>query len=269
MKIGLNSGIFPAAWDPSQKVEATARVGGTGLEINIDANQLWTQRLDGAGSRVLRRQAQDAGVAITSLCLNAHWVFNLASPDVRIRDIGVSLILDAIEMAEDLGATAVLVPGCDQAQSPENRWELFRDGVMQAVARAEKRGVVLALEGVGKPFLFDSALLLRMIEECGGSESLGIYLDVGNSTSGGMDPAAEIRAAGQRSVLCHVKDWNPDKPLERRLGGGGVDFSRSLAALREIGYDGFLLVELPPDPEDGDVVARESVEFMTRILQTA
>lgn len=268
MKIGLNSGTFPATWNPSQKVEATARVGATGLEINIDANQLWTQRLDGPARTALRRQAQDAGVVITSLCMNAHWVFNLASLDVRIRDLGVSLLLDAIEMAAEVGASAVLVPGCDQDQSPENKWELFRDGVMQAVARAEKSGVRLALEGVGKPFLFDSAKLLRMIDDCGGSESLGIYLDVGNSTSGGMDPAAEIRTAGQRSVLCHVKDWNPDKPLERRLGGGGVDFPRSLAALREIGYDGFLLVELPPDPTDGDVVARESVQFMARMLQS-
>lgn len=268
MKIGLNSGIFPATWNPSQKVEATAKVGGTGLEINIDTNQLWTQRLDTAARTTLRRQAQDAGVAITSLCMNAHWVFNLASPDVRIRDLGVSLLLDAIEMAEQLGATAVLVPGCDQDQSPENSWELFRDGVMQAVTQAEKSGVTLALEGVGKPFLFDSALLLRMIDDCGGSDSLGIYLDVGNSTSGGMDPAAEIRTAGQRSALCHVKDWNPHDPLARRLGGGGVDFPRSLAALGEIGYDGFLLVELPPDPADGDAVARESVEFMGRLLQS-
>lgn len=266
MKIGLNSGTFPATWNPSQKVEATARVGATGLEINIDANQLWTQRLDRSARAALRSQAQDAGVAITSLCMNAHWVFNLASPDVRIRDLGVSLLLDAIEMAEELGATAVLVPGCDQDQSPANSWELFRDGVMQAVGRAEKSGVSLALEAVGKPLLFDSALLLRMIGDCGGSDSLGIYLDVGNSTRGGMDPAAEIVAAGQRSVLCHVKDWNPQNESERLLGGGGVDFPRSLAALREIGYDGFLLVELPPDPADGDAVARHSIGFLASLL---
>jgi len=262
MKIGLNSGIFPATWTPAEKVEATARVGASGLELNIDTNQLWTQRLDREERRALRRQAADAGIQITSLCLNAHWVFNLASPDVRIRDIGVSLLLDALEMAESLGATALLIPGCDQEQSPANKWELFRDGVMQGIGRAQQSGVRLALEAVGKPFLFDTALLLKMIDECGGSDVLGIYLDVGNSTRGGMDPAAEIRAAGQRSILCHVKDWNPDNPADRRLGAGGVDFPRSLAALEEIGYDGYLLVELPPDPADGDVVARHSIGFL-------
>jgi sugar phosphate isomerase/epimerase len=266
MKIALNSGIFPAAWTPAQKVEATARVGAVGLEINIDATQLWNQRLDGAARKALRQQAQAAGVAITSLCMNAHWVFNLASPDVRIRDIGVSLLMDAIEMAAELDAHAILVPGCDQDESPANKWELFRDGVMHAIARAQKAGVKLALEAVGKPFLFNTEKLLQMIDDCGGSEALGIYLDVGNSTSGGMDPAAEIRAARGRAALCHVKDWNPANRNERRLGAGAVDFAASLAALRDIGYDGYLLVELPPNMDDPDAVARDSVRFLQGIL---
>jgi len=267
MKIGLNSGIFPATWTPAQKVEAAARVGAAGLEINIDARQLWTQRLDAAARQALHQQADDAGIAITSLCINAHWVFNLTSPDVRIRDLGVSLLMDTIDMAHDLGAGAILVPGCDQEESPAHKWELFRDGVMHGIARAEQAGVKLALEAVGKPFLFNTEKLLQMIETCGGSDALGIYLDVGNSTSGGMDPAAEVRAAGDRGVLTHVKDWNPDNRSERRLGAGGVDFERSFAALRDLGYDSYLIVELPPDPADPDAVARHSVQFLQEALR--
>lgn len=266
MKIGLNSGIFPATWDPAQKVEATARVGAVGLEINLDATALWNQRLDRAARRQLRQQAQDAGVTIPSLCLNAHWVFNLASPDPLIRTVGVRLMIDAIEMAAEVGAHALLIPGCDQDQSPANKWELFRDGVLQAMGHAQKHGVRLALEAVGKPFLLDTAKLLQMIADCGGSDTLGIYLDVGNSVRGGMDPVAEIRAAQGRAVLCHVKDWNPHDPTERRLGGGGVDFGPSMAALGEMGYADFVLVELPPDAADPDTVARHSVEFMREAL---
>jgi L-ribulose-5-phosphate 3-epimerase len=262
MNIGLNFGIFPATWSPEQKVEATARVGAAALEINIDTNALWTQRLDAAARTALRKQADDAGVALSSLCLNAHWVFNLASPDPRIRAIGISLIWDAINLAADLGAAAVLIPGCDQDESPENKWELFRDGVMHGIARAEQAGVTLALEAVGKPFLFDTAKLLEMIDACGGSQALGVYLDVGNSTGGDMDPAAEVRAARSRATLCHVKDWNPANRNERRLGAGAVDFDASLAALREISYEGPLIVELPPDPADPDRVARESIQFL-------
>jgi L-ribulose-5-phosphate 3-epimerase len=262
MQIGLNFGIFPVAWTPAQRIEATARVGASALEVNIDANALWTQRLDSTARKTLRQQAADAGVVIPSLCLNAHWVFNLASPDRRIRDIGVSVISDAIDLASDLGATALLIPGCDQEESPANKWELFRDGVMQGVTRAEQAGVTLALEAVNKPFLLDTAKLLAMIEACGGSKALGIYLDVGNSTSSGLDPAAEVRAAQGRATLCHVKDWNPANPTERKLGAGAVNFETSFAALDDIGYSGPLIVELPPDPADPDAVARHSVQFL-------
>ena len=267
MKFALNSGILPGAWSPAEKLEAAARVGAEGLELNIDANALWTQRLDRSARQALRQQAQDAGLLWTSLCMNAHWVFNLASPDVRIRDVGVSLLIDAIDLAQDLGASAILVPGCDQPQSPENRWQLFCDGVLRAVARAERAGVTLALEAVGKPFLFNTEKLLQMIEDCGGSSALGVYLDVGNATSGGMDPAAEIRAAGGRATLVHVKDWNPANRAERQLGAGAVNMTASLAALREIGYDGYLVVELSPDPDEPDAVARHSVQYLADALR--
>ncbi len=263
MKIGLNSGIFPATWSPAEKVAATARVGATGLELNIDGNQLWTQRLDHEARRALRQQAEAANVAITSLCMNAHWIFNLTSPNQRIRELGVSLMLDALDMAHDLGAHAVLIPGCDQDESPANKWELFRDGLRQGIARAEEKGIKLALEGVGKPFLLDTAKLLQMIDACGGSAALGIYLDIGNSTSSGLDPVAEVRAARGRAVLTHVKDWNPTNPPERYLGAGAVNFAASFAALQEIGYNDYVLVELPPDPVDPDAAARKSVEFLS------
>lgn len=262
MKFALNSGIFPGTWSPSEKLAAAARVGAAGLELNIDANQLWTRRLDADARRALRQQADDSGVVFTSLCLNAHWTFNLASPDIRIRDVGVSLILEAIELAHELDAKAILVPGCDQEESPANKWDLFRDGVMQGVAKAKQAGVVLALEAVGKPFLFNTEKLLQMVDACGGSEALGLYLDVGNSTSGGMDPAAEVRAAGDRATLIHVKDWDPADRSKRLLGSGGVNFETSFAAIREIGYDHFLVVELPPDPADPDAVARHSLDFL-------
>lgn len=269
MKIGLNSGIFPKSWSPAEKLEATVRVGATGLELNIDADQLWTRRLDGATRSRLVQQARAAGVAWTSVCLNAHWIFNLTSPDVRIRDLGSSLLLEAIDLAHDLGAGVVLVPGCDQPESPENAWELFRDGVMQGVARAEQAGVTLALEGVGKPFLFNTEKLMQMVEACGGSRALGIYLDAGNSTRGGMDPGAEIRAACGRAAMVHVKDWDPAGAGPLLLGAGGVDFPTSIAALREIDYSGFVLVELPPDPADSDAVARHSVDYLQNILDVS
>jgi sugar phosphate isomerase/epimerase len=101
-----------------------------------------------------------------------------------------------------------------------------------------------------------------MVEDCGGSQALGIYLDVGNATAGGLDAPAEIRQAGDRAAMVHVKDWDPANRKVRRLGAGAVDFDACFTALRDIGYDGYLIVEIPCDPADPEAVARDSLAFL-------
>jgi sugar phosphate isomerase/epimerase len=266
MRISLSSMIFPGAWAIDQKLEGAARVGAAGLELTIDANQLWTRRLNNRARAQLRRQASDLGLGFSSLCMNAHWVFNMASPDVRIRDLGVSLLVESVELAHDLGAGVILVPGCDQEESPTNKWALFRAALVQAITPAEQAGVVLGLEAVGRSFLLNSRKLRRMIEACGGSQALGIYLDVGNAAAGQMDPAAEIRTAGKRAAMVHVKDWDPSDRGRSFLGAGAVDWTRCLPALKEIGYNGYLTVELGVDRADPEKVARESVRFLRGLL---
>ncbi|MFH1183557.1 MAG: sugar phosphate isomerase/epimerase family protein, partial [Chloroflexota bacterium] len=248
------------------KLEGTARSGASGLELAIDAGQHWTRRLSKGARTQLRRQASDLGLAFSSLCINAHWVFNMTSPDVRIRDLGISLLVESVELAHDLDAGVILVPGCDQEESPASRWALFRSALMQAITPAEQAGVVLGLEAVGRPFLSNSRKLRRMIEACGGSQALGIYLDVGNATAGLMDPAAEIRTAGNRAAMVHVKDWDPADRGKAFLGAGAVDWARCLPALKEVSFDGYLTVELAADRSDPEKVARESVRFLQSML---
>lgn len=267
MHIGLNSGIFPKHWSPGEKLEAAARAGATGLELNIDADQLWSRRLDRDDRRQLAQQARDAGVTWTSLCLNAHWIFNLTSPDARIRDLGAGLLLEAITLARELDADVILVPGCDQPESPLNKSELFRDGVMQGIAKAEATGVTLALEEVGRPLITNTQQIIEIIDACGGSQALGVYLDVGNATRANLNPAAEVRAARGRAAMVHVKDWDVSGG-QARLGAGAVDIVPALAALREIDYSGFVVVELAPDPSDPEVVARHSVQYLRNMVMS-
>jgi L-ribulose-5-phosphate 3-epimerase len=137
---------------------------------------------------------------------------------------------------------------------------------MQGIAKAEQAGVTLALEEVGRPLVLNTAHILELIDACGGSRALGIYLDVGNATRRGLDPAAEIRTAKGRAAMVHVKDWDPNGRGSGRLGAGAVDFRAPVAALQEIGYTGFLVVELAPDPADPNVVARESVDYLQNLL---
>jgi L-ribulose-5-phosphate 3-epimerase UlaE len=264
MQLGVNSGIFgrPLGWE--ERIAAAGDLGYGGIELNVDANALLPRIWDGGRRAALRALAAERGVALTSLCLNAHWAFNLASPDARVREIGVDLLLEAIGLAADLGAPTILVPACDtQEVTTESPYRLFRRNLARCLADAERAGVRLAVEAVGKPFLLTTSQIRGLIAELA-SPCLGVYLDVGNATGSGLSAPDEIRAAEGLALLCHIKDTGG-----RFFGRGAVDFPACLGALREIGYDGFLNVELAPEPDDPLATARKSKAWLDELMRDA
>jgi len=91
------------------------------------------------------------------------------------------------------------------------------------------------------------------------SRYVGLIADVGHLKLGGSDPAEVIQTFHQRLVLVHLKDVRPDAyELARQnrdavgrltarfceIGHGVVDFPAVIATLREIRYQGWVIVEL-------------------------
>ena len=75
-----------------------------------------------------------------------------------------------------------------------------------------------------------------------------LLLDVAHWQQGGGDPAAAIRRHRDRLALLHLKDVETiptgDGYRFVELGRGRVDLPAVFAALREVGYDGWAVVEL-------------------------
>lgn len=92
-------------------------------------------------------------------------------------------------------------------------------------------------------------------------ERMGICLDVGHYLVGGGDPVTAIRALGQRVTHVHLKDVDPAvltrlqagalvglghgirERVFTELGAGMLDIDGVIAALAELDYAGWLIVE--------------------------
>lgn len=83
---------------------------------------------------------------------------------------------------------------------------------------------------------------LRSVTEFAG-ESVGVCLDTGWSLTSGDEPVARIRALGPRLRALHLRNQWGEKPTEW-LGEGDTDMAECIAALKEIGYDGWLTTEI-------------------------
>lgn len=166
-------------------------------------------------------------------------------------------LVEAIETAAVLGASNVLMAffgrgdlrhrdeNGDFVNESQGEFASYRldeekvssvvDTLVQVIPRARDAGVALGLENT-----LTAAQNLEIIERVG-SQWLQVYYDLGNSTGNGYDVPAELRLIGNDRVCeVHLKDWST--PL---LGSEGcmVDNAAAAAALAEIGYDKWLVLE--------------------------
>ncbi|MCX7887759.1 MAG: sugar phosphate isomerase/epimerase, partial [Verrucomicrobiae bacterium] len=113
-----------------------------------------------------------------------------------------------------------------------------------------------------------SPLEMRGLIDEVGSPGVGLLFDTGNIIPFGF-PEQWIRILGPRIREVHLKDY-------RRAVGtihgfvslleGDVNWPEVMSALREIGYDGFLIAEVFPYRHYGGAVLAQTSEAMDRIL---
>lgn len=102
-----------------------------------------------------------------------------------------------------------------------------------------------------------------------------LQLDVAHYAQGGGDPVAAIRKYGSQILFLHLKDVetrtpspgeNPPRPFRFvELGRGRVDLPAVMKALGEVGFNGWIVVELDAVP-DGARSPKEAAELNRRYL---
>lgn len=219
---------------PESVFEVAAELGLDGIELGFGENDLAT---DPAQRAATRERAAAAGVLVPSLCIGCLNRGGFSSDDPKVRSRAGELVEASIDAALEFGAQVVLVPFFYQAH-PGNAVEMSRviGGFRDVARKAEAAGVTLGYEGE-----LPAEGVLRLIESVG-SNALQCYYDIGNAVWLGHDPLEELRLL--RSVICqvHVKEFT-QKLNDRLLGEGNVPVAEACDVLREIGYDGWIVLE--------------------------
>ncbi len=140
---------------------------------------------------------------------------------------------DSIRITHALGTRVLLLPFFGKwALETRQEMEYVGDALRDLAAEAEQVNVILGLENT------NSAEDNVRIMERSRSKNVRVYYDVGNSTGYGFDVVKEIRWLGKERICqIHLKD-NPNY-----LGQGKIQFVPIMAAIREIGYSGYLVLE--------------------------
>lgn len=281
MKAAYSLFSFAQDADFAACVELVARAGYAGVEPVLSENGYLTPRTTDEEILAMGRLARQHGLAIPTLGVWSLWEHNLLSDDAAVRQKARDIIRFQLHAARLLGADTILVvPGyveTEFASKPEvipydvayrRAVEAFR----ALAADAAREGVRIGMENVWNGFLLSPLETARLVDEVG-SEWFGVYFDVGNVMHIGL-PQQWIEILGKRIFKIHLSDYRRGQAglgAFVDLFAGDVDFKAVAAALRGIGYDDWLTLEMLPNyrqfPEVSPFSNKYAVDKIVRMCE--
>ncbi|MCU0229486.1 MAG: sugar phosphate isomerase/epimerase [Bryobacterales bacterium] len=252
LKLGVMDGVLGLATDPACFAKAK-ELGVAGVQVTLGRPAKKGTSLP-LSSKALQEKmlaaSAAAGVPIVSTYLDV-----LHDDCLKNSDKASQWVLDGIQITKALKAK-ILMPvffgKCELAT---------HGGIEKAVAAFKDLAPAALDEGVtiGMESLLTAKQSLFVLEQVD-SPALKVYYDVGNAANMiGVDPASELRIYGAQN-LCqiHFKD-------KAYLGQGKVDFPAVYAALNEIGYQGYGVLETNAPTKDTDADLKRNLEFLASL----
>ncbi|MCW2802908.1 MAG: inosose dehydratase [Propionibacteriaceae bacterium] len=238
-----------------QAVRDIAAAGYTGTEM-FDGNlAAYRDRPD-----ELRNLLADNGVELVSVYTGANFIY----PDILPDEL--DKVRRSCELAATFGAQRLVVGGGARRASgtrPDD-YDRLAESLDQVHEIAASHGLVASYHPHLSTIVESPDELAQLLPRT----RIAFCPDTAHLAAGGGDPAALIRQYGERVAHVHLKDVRLDPVEFFPLGQGSLDFADILAAVKEVGYDSWLLVEL--DSYDGDPLeaARISKVYLEQVLAT-
>jgi len=257
MRIGAMDGALGQPWP--DLFQFAAELGFEGVELGVGADYADTMLWSPEGQRELKALAAEAGVQIASVCVHAFWQISFSNPDEQVRTRAGQMAREAAAAAAAVGAKVLLFPvTSDEGVSPEDGKQRWVEGMKGCGQAAEEQGVIFGLENVGRSPAKTAAALAETVDAIS-SPAVKAYYDPGNAVWGGLDPVPEIKHLGARIAQVHIKDPGGDL-----LGQGKADLPAVIAALKEVGYDGWLILETSAT-DDPRAAGKHNLEYLRKL----
>lgn len=243
-RLAMNQATTRKAWGSADSIEGCARHG-------YEAVGLWRDLVSENGFRATRNQLRDLGLAVSGYNRIGPLVGDSITSKRVIIDSGKKVIEEAayLEAGCVFLFTGGLIPGRSTLQDAQS----FTVECLSDLAPfAASAGVPIAIEPLHPMLAGDRGCINTLSHAndiCAQFESgVGVVADLYHTW---WDPAlyAQIRRCGAQYLLgVHVSDWLvPTAHLltdRGMMGDGVIDFASTMNVLNEVGYDGFIEVEI-------------------------
>lgn len=259
MKIGVIPDSFQV---PFKDAVILARdMGVKGLQPYATRGELSPENLTKEDRADILKYVKNNGLVFSALCADFGLHFN----EKGTNEEGILRTMAMMDLAVDFD-TKVITTHIGKVPEDENSEEYYN--IVNTIERLGKYG-----DKIGVSFATETgpemAIKLRGILEKADTKSAKVNLDPANFVMcAGQDPVEAVHILKDYIVHTHAKDGvklSDTDYEEYPLGQGGVPFPEYLAALKEVGYDGFLTIEREAGATRFQDI-KNAVAFLTDIL---
>jgi len=277
MKLGVITDCFRLPVRPA--IERAAALGFDGVQIYATGGEFCPAALDAAARAEYKKLFKILNLQVSALCgdMGGHGFEIKEQIPARIE--ATNRIVDlAAEFDSHVVTTHI---GVIPSDKNEEKYEIMLSALTACGRYAKEKGVTLAIETGPET----AKTLLAFLEDTDGG--VGVNLDPANFVMvTGQDPVEAVELLGKYIKHTHVKDGVMLKKTDPKIiynhfaeggiealnvadyfkevpvGEGDVDFPAYLAALKKIGYNGYLTIEREAgaNPEADIIKARDAIK---------
>ena len=237
-------------------------------ELGFDAVEIFPPDPDAIDPEELRSLLDDAGLAVAAVGTGAGWVkhgLSLTSPEEEVRGQAIAFIERMMDFASRFDAAVIIGSMQGRATADVSRQVALRylgNALFKLDEHAEDLGATILYEPLNRYETNLINTLADSVQFLTGSAMRNVKLlaDLYHMNIEETNVAEAIRQAGQFVGHVHFADSN-----RRAAGWGHTDFASVVAALRDVGYAGYLSAEVLPLP-DSQSAARQTIETFRRFV---
>ncbi len=266
--------------DIPTSVRKAAECGAQGIQVYSTHGEMAPENLSPEKRREFLKLVKDNGLIISALC------GDLGGGGFIHKDLNKERVEKSkriLDLAKDLETDIVTTHiGVVPSDPNHDRYKIMQEACHELAEYADSINAHFAVETGPET----SAVLKGFLDSLN-STGVGVNLDPANLVMvTGDDPVQAVHNLKKYIVHTHAKDGKQiffrdpeivygikkdvivtdDSFIEVPLGEGSVDFPKYLAALEEIGYNGFLTIER----EVGDDPAKDiraAVDFLNKLMK--
>ena len=286
IKLAFSTNAFKR-YSLEDSIREIAKVGYSGVEILCDIPHAYAPSFKDDQVRSLKKTLALSNMQISNL--NAFTLYAIGdtyhpSWIDDSREMRIEHTIECIRLAKRIGAkhlstepggpvVAPPVPSSSQQQEQQqyqdiSRFEkIFLDGLTRVTKMAEEEDIKVLIEPEPGLLIENSSQFKNFVTKINNSKYIRLNFDIGHFYCVNEDPAKVVYELSDYIEHFHLADIAHTRIHNHLIPGkGSIDFRSVFDAMDDIGYRGFVTVELYPYQDNPIDAAKEAYSYLCSIM---